>query len=84
MPTEATAVETGVEREKRITELKLERLRRKVERFEEEYGMSSEEFREKFEAGELGDDKEVMEWDVYLDAIEELKQKKEELSRFEE
>ncbi|MDY6773569.1 MAG: hypothetical protein SVS85_00085 [Candidatus Nanohaloarchaea archaeon] len=67
MPTEATAVEAGVEREKKITEMKLERLQEKIESFEEEYGMDSEEFRDRFESGELGDDRDFMEWDMYLD-----------------
>ncbi|MFB6212656.1 MAG: hypothetical protein ABEI53_02455 [Candidatus Magasanikbacteria bacterium] len=75
-------VKKSVDREKRITELKLERLRERVESFEGEYGMESDEFRERFESGELGDDKDFMEWDVYLDAIEELEQRREELSKF--
>lgn len=76
------AVETGVNREKRITQMKLDQLREKVQEFEKEYEMDSDEFRDRFETGELGDDKDFMEWDVYLDLIEQLEQKKKELSRF--
>lgn len=78
------AVETGVNREKKITEMKLERLKESVDSFEDKYDMNSEKFRQKFESGELGDDEDFMKWDVYLDLIEELEQKIDELSRFKE
>ncbi|MCJ7478828.1 MAG: hypothetical protein MUP63_01460 [Candidatus Nanohaloarchaeota archaeon QJJ-7] len=41
MPAEAKAVEAGVEREKKITGMKLERLREKIEDFEEDDDVES-------------------------------------------
>jgi Mg/Co/Ni transporter MgtE len=81
MPTKK-AVEEGVSREKRITQMKLAKVKEQIEVFEEKNDMDSEEFRERFQSGELGDEKEFMKWDMLLDAKEELEQKKEELSRF--
>jgi len=37
-------------------------IREEVEGFEKRYGMSSDEFVDKFERGELGDDQDYFEW----------------------
>jgi hypothetical protein len=59
------------------------RLRPELERFEREYQMSSEESRRKFEAGELGDAVEFLEWaslyEIYLRDDESLRLLKEKL-----
>jgi len=81
MPVEG-AIEDGVSREKRITEMKLEKIEDQIGEFEKENDMTSEKFREDFEKGNLGDNKEFMKWDMLLDAKEELEAKKKELSRF--
>ena len=43
-------------------ERELEAVRRELEPFERQYGMSSEECRRQFAKGELGDNAEVMDW----------------------
>lgn len=84
MTVKTDAVRSGVDREKRITEMKLERIRDKIEEMEKNYEMTSERFREKFNSGELDDREDFVKWDVYLDIVKELEEKKEELSRFKE
>lgn len=84
MTVETDAVRSGVDREKRITEMKLERIRDKIEEMEKNYEMTSEDFREKFNSGELDDREDFVKWDVYVDIVKELEEKKEELSRFKE
>ncbi|QKQ97911.1 hypothetical protein GKQ38_00015 [Candidatus Nanohaloarchaea archaeon] len=72
MTVETDPVDESVAREKRITQMKLDRVKQKIQQMEEKHGMNSEEFREKFQAGELGDEKEYMKWDMLLDAKKEL------------
>lgn len=84
MTIKTDAVRSGVDREKRITEMKLERIRDKIEEMEKNYEMTSERFRENFNSGELDDREDFVKWDVYLDIVKELEEKKEELSRFKE
>jgi len=74
-----SAVEEGVLREKRIVDRRLEKFRGRLEEFEEEHGMDSEEFLEKFESGELGDDEEWFDWKFAFEAVQRLEDKKEEL-----
>ncbi len=49
--------------------------------FEKRYNMSSEEFYEKFNAGELGDDREYMRWYAYKDTYNKLIERKKEIER---
>lgn len=55
--------------------MKLDQAKQKIQKLEEKHGMNSEEFKEKFQAGELGDEKEYMKWDMLLDAKKELEKK---------
>jgi len=43
-------------------EKQLEEVRRELEPFEKQHGMSSEECHRRFMAGELGDDADIVEW----------------------
>jgi cell division septum initiation protein DivIVA len=45
----------------------LERLRARLQAYEERYEMSSEVFYRRFRAGKLGDDLELLEWSVFWD-----------------
>ena len=42
-------------------------LKRKLRRFERNYGITSEEFYERFSNGEMGDSVDVVEWFAYCD-----------------
>lgn len=56
------AVSSAIRKDLNEGEYMLERFRERLEEFEEEYDMGSEEFMEKFESGELGDDEDFFEW----------------------
>lgn len=45
-------------------ETQLAELRENLARFERNYGMKSEDFFARYQAGEMGDDAEVFEWNV--------------------
>ncbi len=56
--------------------LRLERYKRDLGEFEEHYGMESEAFYERFEAGELGDAMDFFEWaglyELQADIVEKI------------
>ncbi len=60
-------------------------MRRRIKEFEARYGMDSDTFRGRFEAGELGDGKEFFLWWSLLEALraveEKLKSVEEELHK---
>jgi hypothetical protein len=76
-------VRESVSREKEIVERKIDRFREEVEEFEEEYGMTSEEFLEKFESGELGDERHWFEWKAVYQSLQRLEERKEKLEKAE-
>lgn len=53
----------------------LDHLKERLDEFEEEYGMDSEEFMQKFESGELGDKEDFFEWHAVIQSINHLEQK---------
>ena len=55
-------------------------LSRELERFETNYKMSSEQFYQKFEAGELGDDGDFFEWSSLYENVLLYKKRLEELA----
>jgi len=65
--------------EYRRLRLELRIIREKIKRFEEEYGMSSSEFLERYTRGELGDEEEYMEWYGELKFLEKIHRELEEL-----
>lgn len=56
------AVSSAIRKDLNEGEYMLEKFRQQLEEFEEEYSMGSEEFIEKFESGELGDNEDFFEW----------------------
>jgi len=56
------AVSSAIRKDLNEGEFMLDRFRERLNEFEEEYDMSSEEFMDKFESGELGDDEDFFEW----------------------
>lgn len=69
------AVEDAIRREEALGRHLLQRYRSKLERFEEEHGMSTETFQQRFQAGELGDDEEFFEWLAACKAVEHWEEK---------
>jgi len=50
----------------------MEKLGKMLDEFEKRHGMSSGEFRDRFDAGELGDDREFIKWHACKDTYDEL------------
>ena len=49
--------------------------------FEKRYNISSDQFYEKFNAGELGDEREYIRWYAYKDTYNKLIERKKEIER---
>jgi len=73
------AVSSAIRKDLNEGEYMLERFEKRLKEFEEEYGMSSEEFMEKFESGELGDDEDFFEWYAVYKSKEHWEEKTTEL-----
>jgi prefoldin subunit 5 len=78
---EGSAVEEGISRELRIVERKLEKYQSQLGSFEDKHGMSTEEFLEKFNSGELGDDSEWFDWKFAAEAVKRLEKRRAELEK---
>ncbi|WP_153550670.1 hypothetical protein [Candidatus Nanohalobium constans] len=76
-------VRESVSRELDIVERKLERFRERLEDFEDEHDMDSEEFLEEFESGNLGDDQDYFEWKAVYQSVQRLEDRKERLEKAE-
>jgi hypothetical protein len=55
-------IEAAIRSELRMLELGLERTRQRLRLFEDRYDLPSEEFRRRFEAGEVTDSLDFVEW----------------------
>ncbi len=64
-----SVVVEALEREARLLRVKVRVLKRRIKEFEARYGMDSNTFRERFEAGELGDDEAFFLWWSLLEAL---------------
>lgn len=76
-------VRESVSRELDIVERKLERFRERLEDFEDEHDMDSEEFLEEFESGNLGDGQDYFEWKAVYQSVQRLEDRKERLEKAE-
>jgi len=75
LPTIKESIDIG----KNVLHGKLEAYQRKNQRFEELKGMDASTFNRLFNNGDLGDDKEWIEWDHVVSVIRVLKSKLSEL-----
>jgi hypothetical protein len=64
-------VKSSLEMKRKALEFNLGRYKERLSAFERRYGMASEGFATKFNAGELGDDADWFEWQYLLDAYHE-------------
>lgn len=55
-------IESAIRSELRMLELGLVRTRQRLRSFEEQYGLTSEEFMRRFEAGEVAESLDFIEW----------------------
>lgn len=69
-------VAESLKRELSICDVALSNIREKLEKFEARYAMSTEEFNEKFEKGQLGDDQDFFEWNAYTGYYEDWQNRK--------
>lgn len=64
-------VKSSLEMKRKALEFNLRDYQRRLAAFEAEHKMTSEQFAEKFGAGELGDNAAWFEWEFALDALRE-------------
>ncbi len=76
---ETKAVKDAIQREKELGKFMLHRYEDKLSRFEDKYDMTTEEFVEKFEKGELGDDQDFFEWFAAFKGKQHWKEKLDQL-----
>jgi hypothetical protein len=72
---EFSIVKESLRRELTLSEAKVNLIREEIEGFEKRYEMSSEEFVDKFERGELGDDQDYFEWWGLLRGIKKIEER---------
>ncbi len=65
----------ALQRERALLRVKARILRSRIEDFEKRFNMKSEEFLEKFESGELGDDEEFFLWWSFLQALKGVEER---------
>jgi hypothetical protein len=68
------AVSKLVEHQIHKDETQLRELTNALMKFEEQFGMSSQDFEKKYQAGEAGDDIDVFEWHVFIQMYLRLQQ----------
>ncbi len=76
---ETKAVKEAVQKERELGRFMLKRYEDKLSKFEDKYDMTTDEFVEKFEKGELGDDQDYFEWFAIFKGNEHWKEKLDEL-----
>jgi len=65
-------LKSSLEMRRKALEFNLSRYEERLTAFERQYGMASEDFATKFNAGELGDDADWFEWQYVLDVYHEI------------
>ena len=71
----SAVVSEALQREAGLLKVKARVLRERIKRFEEKYGMSSGEFKERFERGELGDEEDYFVWWSLLEALSQVEKR---------
>ncbi len=60
-------IKSSLNQHENLLELKLQSYQQQMKKFEQKHNMPSEEFINKFLAGELGDEAYLIEWEFYFD-----------------
>lgn len=79
--TESEAIDSAVTKEREEGKYLLNRFRRQISEFEEEYQMKTESFIKKFDSGELGDKEDYFEWKAIWRAVKHWENKLAELEK---
>jgi hypothetical protein len=64
-------VKSSIQTRRKSLEFSLRQYRARLDGFERQHQMASEQFATQFDAGELGDDAAWFEWEFVLDAVRE-------------
>jgi len=64
--------QNALAREMMIIQASIEMTQSRLSRFESEFALSSEDFYEKYQHGEMGDDPEIMRWAMEIQALRKL------------
>lgn len=70
----------SIDRENKICEMAVRRLREKCEVFEAKHRMSSDDFLNRFQQGNIGDEEDFFEWKALMEGIREWQKTREELA----
>lgn len=54
----------------KVTRMTVEDIKRELAAYERRYGMPSAEFYDKYNAGDMGDSEDVMEWATYFEWLQ--------------
>jgi hypothetical protein len=76
-----TVIKESLNRELNVLKAKIRIVESEIRDFEKKYEMSSEEFLERFDKGELGDSQDFFEWWGLLKGLERLKKEIERVRR---
>jgi len=71
LPEALPIVKSSLALKRKSLEFNLSHYRTRLNAFETQYQMSSEQFAERYRTGELGDDPEWFDWEFVLDAYQE-------------
>lgn len=63
-------------RERKICDLAIRHLEDKLRDFEKKYSLSSAEFYERFQKGNIGDDQDFFEWKALFESVREWQEMK--------
>ncbi len=74
------AVDKLIRLEVEQSQAEMQRLRERLSAYEEQYHLSSQEFYQRFQAGELGDEMEYVEWSVFWDMYQAAERRLAELT----
>ncbi|MDP2212048.1 MAG: hypothetical protein Q8J63_09975 [Candidatus Aquicultor sp.] len=78
---EIPIIKSGLEMKKKTLIFKLKQYKERLKKFEEKYNMSTREFLKKNNAGELGDEAYLLEWEYLADAANLTKQELKEVAK---
>lgn len=64
--------QNALEREKIIIQASIKLTQKQLRKFERKFSLSSEDFYERYQRGEMGDDLEIMRWAMEVQAFHKL------------
>ncbi len=78
---EIPIIKSGLEMKKKTLSFKLKQYKERLKKFEEKYNMSTREFLKKYNAGELGDEAYLLEWEYLAEAANLTKRELKEIEK---